>query len=805
MRRSDLSLRPRPGSARPYSAPPYSAPPCAEPPRSEPPRRALVTARRSRLGLRALLVAAWIAGLACGKASNEPEVARSTINGVRCLDGAVACGDVCVRLASSAEHCGACDVACGADSVCDRGRCQPASEGCSEQRLLCGSDCVDSRSDREHCGSCGTSCPSEAKCEASACECPGALTACGDSCVDTATDAQHCGSCDVRCFDTQICQAGNCECPAGTDLCASVTLALMDNAVTGSASSQTCANLQSDAQHCGSCGTACTGGQICDQGSCACPSGQILCGDRCVDTLSNLQNCGTCGNACVGGQVCASGSCECPAGQTLCDGKCTDTQTDNAHCGSCTVKCGLGQGCGSGNCQSGALGEDGCQGLAQNISISEIAAYQTVKVDLARDGQAVPPNPAVVAKRPTLFRAFVTPGAGWVARELSARLFLENGQTLTTRFAESTLSVAAASTDADRNSTFEFNVAAELITSDTRYALEIVECGTGTGAAQAPRFPANDGVDLGAVDTGGLKIRVIPLRANNLLPDTSAAGLAIYKAAFLDTYPINAIDITVGDPLDVADAEDWNANLDAVRALRQQQAPAADIYYYGMLKPAATLRQFCGNGCTAGVGFVPNGRLNPATRAAIGLAYSDNTSAFTMLHEVAHNHGRQHAPCVQGGTISGVDPNFPQADGSTGGYGYDSAGDNLLTPQSTDLMGYCRNQWLSAYTYSGILNAVRTVNNVQASVIGTEPLSAWRVLLVDERGARWGKPMAPEVAFGEEEPALVLDATGTAIQTVSVYRTQISDLSASSLQVPEPQPGWESIQVVGAAPIPFRH
>src|SRR6185295_17047539 len=199
MRRSDPSVSPRL----------RSAPPCAEPSRSE--FATLGTAARAIPWLRALLVATWIAGLACGKASSEPEVARSTINGVRCLDGTVACGDVCVRLASSAGHCGACDVACDADSVCDRGHCQPASQVCSAHRLLCGSDCVDSRTDREHCGSCGTSCPSDAKCEASGCECPGALTVCGDSCVDTATDTEHCGRCDLRCFDTQTCQAGSCE------------------------------------------------------------------------------------------------------------------------------------------------------------------------------------------------------------------------------------------------------------------------------------------------------------------------------------------------------------------------------------------------------------------------------------------------------------------------------------------------------------------------------------------------------------------------------------------------------------------
>lgn len=776
-------------------------------PASRPASSSAPGARRSCRWPCGLFLALWVAALACGKASSEPEVARSTIQGVPCLDDTVGCGDVCVRLASSAEHCGTCDVACDADSICDRGECRKAAEGCSELLSMCGSDCVDSSRDREHCGSCDQTCPRDGKCEGGACECPDSLIACGDACADTQSDTRHCGKCDQRCAATQLCSAGSCECPSGTELCGSVTLALADNAVTGVSSQQACVDTRSDAQHCGRCGNVCSGGQICDQGSCACPLGLTLCGGRCLDTQSSLQNCGSCGTACGGGQVCDGGNCECPAGQALCDGSCFDTQTDNAHCGSCTVKCGLGQGCGGGSCQSGALGEDGCQGLALNLSISEVAAYQTVKVALARNGQPVQPNPLVVAKRPTLFRAFVTPGAGWLERELSARLFLENGQTLTTRFSESTLTVAAASTEGERTSTFEFLVPPELITADTRYAVEVVECGTGAGAAQSPRFPANDGADLAAIDTGGLKIRIIPLRSNNLLPDTSDAALALYRAAFLDTYPINAIDISVGAPVDIADPEDWNTTLDTVRALRQQQVPATDIYYYGMLRPSNTLRQFCGNGCTAGVGFVPNaGRSNPATRAAVGLAYNDSSSAFTMLHEVAHNHGRQHAPCVQGGTISGVDPSFPQVDGTIGGYGYDALGDNLLTPQSTDLMGYCRNQWLSAYTYAGLLTTVRTVNQVQASVLGTEPLSAWRVLLVDAaRGARWGKSMATAPAFGEEEPALVLDASGSTLATVNVYRTQVSDLEASSIQVPEPQPGWDSIQVVGAPPIAFRH
>jgi hypothetical protein len=746
--------------------------------------------------------------LACGTDSG-PKFSYTTINGVECLGGAVACGADCARLDSSSQHCGSCDVVCADSDVCDLGHCKPRVEGCSSERLLCGDDCVDSLSDGTHCGGCDGVCPAEASCEQGSCDCPGALTACGESCVDLASDAQHCGSCDQTCVDTQTCQAGSCECPVGTELCTSATLAVADNVVTTGAGEATCVDTSSDSAHCGSCGVQCSGGQVCEAGNCACPAGTLFCSDSCVDTSTDSQNCGACGQACTGGQICDGGSCACPTGQTQCGDECADTQSDNDHCGTCDTACALGQGCSAGTCESGALGEDGCQGLVRALTISQVSVYQTVESVIARDGASVAdPAPAVVAERPSLFRVFVTPQSDWVQREVSGRLYLANGDQEATLYSTSTLSPAATSQEADRSSTFEFQVPAADINADTRFALELVECaGDAPGAVSNARFPATDAAELNAIETGGLRIHIVPLRANGLLPDTSDDALSLYSALFLDSYPISSVELTVGDPLDVADAEDWAQNLDNVRALRQRENPPAEVYYYGMLKPAATLRDFCGNGCVAGVGYVPGGRQAAAGRAAMGLAYADVESAFIMLHEVGHNHGRQHAPCVpQGAQITGVDPNYPQPNGSTGSTGYNALGDQLIGPTATDLMGYCDNQWLSAYTYEGLLDTVMNVNQVQASeIVDPARIGGWSVMLTDAtRGPRWGQPIpAPAVATGEPESAVVLDAAGQPVQTVTVYRTPISDLDAFSIQVPQPQPGWSSIQLAGSAPLAF--
>ena len=59
----------------------------------------------------------------------------------RCSESQRLCGDTCVDLLSSAEHCGECDRACEPGQVCDgMGAC---SVRCSAELLDCGGSCID--------------------------------------------------------------------------------------------------------------------------------------------------------------------------------------------------------------------------------------------------------------------------------------------------------------------------------------------------------------------------------------------------------------------------------------------------------------------------------------------------------------------------------------------------------------------------------------------------------------------------------------------------------------------------------------
>jgi hypothetical protein len=580
-------------------------------------------------------------------------------------------------------------------------------------------------------------------------------------------------------------------------------------AATPTSCSNSCVDTTSDASHCGGCNQPCASGMSCVAGKCECSSLQSLCGGSCRDLQADAQNCGRCDNACAAGLICRTGACACAEGKKLCGESCADTQLDPANCGACGTKCGIGKTCTAGSCvtsNGGDPGPDGCAGLAANVTLSGIYAYQTLEVPVMKDGVAVAASARktdIVAGRDTLFRLFVTLGSGWTSRSISGRFFVDNEGTVDVYSTKK--SPTKSSVQAELDSTFQVSVPKDKITKSTTFQVELVECGTSGGTPGDVRFPADAATSLGARTTGPLKIKVIPLVANGMEPDTSDSGLAPYKANFLAMYPIPSVEISVGSKLNVSDDGDWVGMLDDIRAKRQTDKPANDVYYYGLLKPTATLREYCGGGCTAGIGYVVGqGSANQQAqqRASLGLAYGDLVSANTMAHEIGHNHGRGHAPCVpRGGSIDGVDGAFPYDGGQIGVYGWDMRTMALLPPTRTDIMGYCDSVWISDYTYDALLTRVASVNGVSAKeVTPASSLRPWRVVLIDHRGVRWGKPIStPALPSGNAELAEALDGYGNVIDVVEVYRTEISDIDAFSIEVPEPEPGWAAIRVSGAA------
>ena len=642
---------------------------------------------------------------------------------------------------------------------------------CAAGLTGCNGACMDLRANPMNCGQCGVSCGT-GTCTNGQCACPSTLTTCPTGCIDVLNDDANCGACGRKCAaGTERCQQGQC-----------LPLAAV-------------------------CNPPCAAGQICTNGMCKCPELTTLCAGACLDTQTTPAHCGMCNNACMPGQLCQGGACVCPPGQTLCNGQCADVQISGQHCGMCGKACAMNETCMAGICRAPA-GADGCSGAAVNVPISEVAVYQTVKVPVSKGATPIEPMMRatdLIQDRPTMFRVSVTPGMGFSPRELSARVTIKNGAGEDQYFSKQM--VSKASTDADTASTFQVLVPREKVLADTRYSVELVECaGAGaTGMSMNARVPAMGDAPLGAVSTGVLKIHIIPLVSNGKMPDTSAAGLMRYKEYIEAIYPIKKVEFEVGMPMNVAYPVNWNSTIEQLRSRRQADRPTAEKYYYGLIKPTETFREFCSRGCTAGVGFIGS-PTQAQTRVAMGLGYADaEFSSVTMAHEVGHNHGRPHAPCAPGGQIQGVDRMYPHMGGKTGVWGWDSRKNTFVDPgKATDLMGYCDPKWISDYTYKLISDRGETVNARMFEVPNPALLQQWQVLLVDKDGPQWSNAFPePDMPYGTAEDADVLDIDGNPIERVTVYRTQIGDSDGASILVPEPKQGWHAIKVFDAIPHAF--
>jgi hypothetical protein len=192
--------------------------------------------------------------------------------------------------------------------------------------------------------------------------------------------------------------------------------------------------------------------------------------------------------------------------------------------------------------------------------------------------------------------------------------------------------------------------------------------------------------------TPTFSVRFVPVlqSVNGRLGNVTNANKDSYLIATMKMHPLAAYDADLRAPfttgaaaLDATNSTTWTKVLSQVDALRA--ADGSSRYYFGVVSPPY-------NSGIAGIGYITG-------QTALG--WDKNGADLVAAHEWGHNWGRSHSPCGSG--ISGTDPNYPYPGGSIGVYGLDVAALSLKPPTYTDIMGYCNNEWISDYTYVGVL------------------------------------------------------------------------------------------------------
>lgn len=386
--------------------------------------------------------------------------------------------------------------------------------------------------------------------------------------------------------------------------------------------------------------------------------------------------------------------------------------------------------------------------LAKNLTLTEVAAYQSLKVSLGKDGapsaRATWPNVwgtesatvPIVAGRDALLRIFVTPQAGYTPATITARVKVQIHGTsrLETHVFYGTKNVTAASTDGDLASTINVTIPGAALQPNATFGVVLNAPGSTpppTGASDA-RYPRDGSLATIGASAGGdvMKIVLVPLKYNGdgsgRLPDTSAAQVAMYKDQLFRKYPVARVDVSVRAPVDynsVVSHDNGSGDvLNFTTSVRDGDHVPSDVYYVGLLKPADNFWDYCGSGCVAGLSWV-------GAPISMWWGYSGTDwSGGTGAHEVGHAHGLPHAPC-------GTDdpdwwpPGAEHASAKLGAWGWDPIDQKLFDPSGDpsakttyrDMMSYCGPIWIGDFNYAKIWRQMKKDNGVTTMKLAGAP------------------------------------------------------------------------------------
>ncbi len=236
-------------------------------------------------------------------------------------------------------------------------------------------------------------------------------------------------------------------------------------------------------------------------------------------------------------------------------------------------------------------------------------------------------------------------------------------------------------------------------------------------------FPANAvplAVDVRTTDAFAVRFVPVVTSGDGRQGNVTTGNMAQFLVGAMRVHPLAAYDAIVGQPYTTNgnttltnDAGSWGTVLSEIEAARVDAGDGR--VWYGVVNPNYSSG-------VAGMGYV-------GAPTAIGWDKLPSASGVAA-HEWGHNWGRQHAPC---GDPANPDPSYPYPGGVTGVYGYDQLNQVVKTPASHDLMGYCSNEWISDYTYLGVLS-YRAQHPMAASQVGQAVQPALLVWGRIERG-----------------------------------------------------------------------
>lgn len=412
--------------------------------------------------------------------------------------------------------------------------------------------------------------------------------------------------------------------------------------------------------------------------------------------------------------------------------------------------------------------------LASDLRVTRVDLFQSVRVPLAIDGSpAERDGLPVVAGREALVRVHVEALSGWHAREVSAVVEVDGGDGVQ-RFLDTRVPVLP-SDEADPETGFTVLLPGEALVPGASFRVRL-EAADGVAEAPEALYPPDGGLeDLGVEILGAIVIVLVPFRydtdGSGRLPDTSDPQLARYRDELTSRFPFAEVDLRVHEVVPwnrstrSSGNMDWGAVNSTLIAMRDAEDAGDAEYWYGLVAPHESRASYCDSvwgGCVTGQSYVAT--LH-GTRVGSGVGFGDVASVRTFAHELGHMHGRYHAPCGTRGT----DERYPYDGGLIGTWGWDRRDGSFHDPDTaSDLLGYCRRQWISDYNYRAIYERHLALRGTLAWPAPAGPPAPHRFVTLEDGAIRWSGEVPLRRVPGEPTFGVYLDGDARPVGRVEV-------------------------------------
>jgi len=360
---------------------------------------------------------------------------------------------------------------------------------------------------------------------------------------------------------------------------------------------------------------------------------------------------------------------------------------------------------------------------ARGIRLTRLVANQGMQIDLTVDGIDVDPAEypvRFISGRRTLVRAFWSLHADFTPRELVGRLVV--GYPDGTEQVHDVPAMVAGKSE-DAGPSFQWLLAPDEVTPGLTLRAWALEpdpaLATGELSEPPPILPYGGSVEVPLLDVPlELEVVLIPvlhqLDGCEMVPMPTDDDVRAMAESLEQSNAVQRAIVSVGEPMPYTDpigGQDmgFSPMLAALAIRRGEDAPAPNVYYYGLLD---SCDGFPGGLLGQALGIVDQPTMEVAnTRVSTGRWLGSGAAAAeTFVHEIGHSQGRRHITCSGG--EGGPETDYPHDNGRIGNWGFGIHDLTLRPPtKARDYMTYCSNEFVSDYGWEQTLDRIEVLTS----------------------------------------------------------------------------------------------